>query len=461
MIPLSHPHGLAARFRHSASGSIAIIAAFSLFIVVGAIGLCIDGGRAYTVRLQLQAAVDAAVLASARRLSEDPSADYEAVFRAFFDASFGSKHASEVTGVTLHKTDTMVEGTVNVRVPTTFMQIVSYEQVSIGSTARAQFGMDEAEVILALDNTGSMAGAKMTALKDAASSLVDTLHSSSPAPGKIRIGVVPFARYVNIGTGHRTASWMDVPADYTETVSGCYDTYPNAVSSNCRMQSGTCYNDGIPYSCSYQVCDWDYGSPVNVCSTWTNSYTWTGCVRSRAYPLNLQDSNYATRIPGVLNASCPTAITPLTESRSDVVSAIDAMSANDDTYIPEGLMWAWRALSTQAPFDESRQASVPRLTRYIVLMTDGANTVSPQAADHYGTDTALANQYTREACTNIKGDNVKIFTIAFDVTDTSIKDILQSCASGAGFYYDATDAAGLSAAFNSIAAQISGLRLTQ
>ena len=51
---------------------------------------------------------------------------------------------------------------------------------------------------------------------------------------------------------------------------------------------------------------------------------------------------------------------------------------------------------------------MPSLARYSVIMTDGANTISPQANDPNGSDVALANQYTTEACDNIKGDDIKI-----------------------------------------------------
>lgn len=447
-------------FVRSNSGSVAVLAAFMLLIVAGAIGMCLDGGRAYTVRIQLQTAVDAAVLASARRLSDDPSADAQTVFESFFTASFAGKHSAQIRSVNVTTSDTMVEGSVTADVPTTFMQLFSFDHLEMVTSAQARFGMEEIEVVLALDNTGSMAGTKLDALKSASHALIDSLTTANPAAEKLRLGVVPFARYVNVGLGNRNASWLDVPLDYTETVSGCQDTYPNAVASNCRNVTSTCYNDGTPYSCTYQVCDWNYGTPVNVCSTWTNSYTWSGCVRSRTYPLNLRDGSYSTRIPGVLNASCPSAITPLTSNHSSVRAAIDAMTASDETYIPEGLMWAWRALSPTAPFEESKAGAVGRLARYVVLMTDGANTASPQADNHNGTDAALANQYTAEACDAIKADGIKIFTIAFEVSNSAIKDILRTCATNPGSFFDATDAAALRASFDSIGTQISSLRLT-
>ena len=54
------------------------------------------------------------------------------------------------------------------------------------------------------------------------------------------------------------------------------------------------------------------------------------------------------------NYGCPRPILPLTDNRTDVESAIDAMVAYPamGTYIPTGLAWGWRVLSPGAPFTE-------------------------------------------------------------------------------------------------------------
>ena len=63
--------------------------------------------------------------------------------------------------------------------------------------------------------------------------------------------LVPFAQYVNVGMANRNASWMAVPPDTTTTtIYQCWDTYPNAVKSNCRMVTYTGYDDGVPYTYS-------------------------------------------------------------------------------------------------------------------------------------------------------------------------------------------------------------------
>lgn len=92
-------------------------------------------------------------------------------------------------------------------------------------------------------------------------------------------------------------------------------------------------------------------------------------------------------------------------------------------------------------------------------MTDGANTKSPRYPDHWGSDAGLANQLTTELCTAIKADQITVFTIAFDVTDTTIKNILQSCATTSTNFFDAANSSQLSDAFAQIGNAITALRL--
>ena len=100
-----------------------------------------------------------------------------------------------------------------------------------------------------------------------------------------------------------------------------------------------------------------------------------------------------------------------------------------------------------------------KVRRFMVLMTDGVNSVSPTASGHDGSDTSQADTYTQEACTNIKADNITIFTVAFEVPDNAIKDVLRNCASNGGFFYDAASSAELLAAFDAIGQQLVNLRI--
>lgn len=355
----------------------------------------------------------------------------------------------------------------NVRVPTTLLNVLGFQQFTARIVSRVTRGLGNVEIALVLDTTQSMAGARIDNLKSAATQLIDTLYALPDASTKVKIGVVPFGQYVNVGMANRNASWMSVPADTSINEDWCRDTYPDAVRSNCRMQRVNTTQDGQPYSYDTEVCDWNYGSPVHVCTPVTTTSTWNGCAGARSNPLNIKDEQYSTRIPGIRNVSCPSPLLPLTHQASDIRDSVNALSPQGDTYIPTGLVWGWRVLSNRAPFVES--ASDPAtasgsVRKYLVLMTDGFNTRSPRYAegDHEGWDAAATNQLTRDACDQIKADNdsrIDIFTIAFEVADEPIKDILRYCATPGGAFFDAVDYSRLMTAFSDIGNSVTVARL--
>ncbi|WP_191091601.1 TadE/TadG family type IV pilus assembly protein [Affinibrenneria salicis] len=78
-----------------------------------------------------------------------------------------------------------------------------------------------------------------------------------------------------------------------------------------------------------------------------------------------------------------------------------------------------------------------------------------------GNDTL--NTLTAELCSNIKDSGIKLYTVVLgNGTNSSTKAMMQSCSSGtASYYFDATNVDDLSAAFASIAASLTELRLNK
>ena len=94
------------------------------------------------------------------------------------------------------------------KVDTTFAAIWQ-PTMDIGSTAQMVWGMKRLELVLALDNTGSMSSSnKMTQLKLAAKDLLKTLQNAAKKPDDIKVGIVPFATDVNVGTSNKNAAWI-------------------------------------------------------------------------------------------------------------------------------------------------------------------------------------------------------------------------------------------------------------
>ena len=83
------------------------------------------------------------------------------------------------------------------------------------------------------------------------------------------------------------------------------------------------------------------------------------------------------------------------------------------------------------------------------------------AKGEYQEVSPLANQRSEELCTNIKAKGIKIYTVAFEVADLGIKDILRDCASAPSNFFDADDSSELQTAFENIGANLSPLRIAR
>jgi Flp pilus assembly protein TadG len=183
------------------------------------------------------------------------------------------------------------------------------------------------------------------------------------------------------------------------------------------------------------------------------------------------------------NSMCTTtAITPLTTTKQTVVDAIAAEQANGYTNITGGLMWGWRVLSAGAPFSEGRAKSDTENQKIMILMTDGANTYNTNskflsstysawgyiAQNHLDTTSNSESDVVAKmegrmalACTNAKTDGIKIYTIAFQITDETTLGLLSDCASDPSKAFKSDNNDALLAAFSAIGDDISLLRISQ
>ena len=449
-------------------GGIAVIFSVTILMLMMVSGVAIDFTRAQNTKESLQQDLDSALLfAGNERMQKGADYDIADGAQNYMDGLARQKLAYMKATVAISQpTPTLIQATAQTKIRCTIMQIFGFSELDVVAGAEVALGQQPVEVALVLDNTGSMAGAKMAALKDAAKSLVDIAYQAPEAASHVKIGIVPFSRYVNVGLSNRNQNWISVQPDGTTTgPQQCSMVSPVTGTSNCRDQTGSYYNDGVLTTYIYQTCDYTYGPPVQQCWTPTYTTTWYGCVGSRSYPLDTQDAAYANREQGISNVGCPSEITPLTNDQSALKGQVDAMNAADETYIPTGLMWGWRVLSKEAPYDQGMDPSTmqdgQRVRKVIVLMTDGQNTLSPSYPAHNGNDATLANRLTAEVCQNIKAAGIEIYTVAFNVTDNNIKSILQACATTPNKYFDATDAEKLKVSFNDIAKDFSPLRVTR
>lgn len=459
------------QFGTDRSGNVAMM--FGLFLVpilIGA-GVAIDILRANHIRSELADAADAGLLAAIRAKTFDQSltnAEAETFAREYFNANYRQSSKIRVDDFTFSVDDATGQFILAVTgvVETAIMGIVGQEFLPIDILTEAKYAPGRPlEVALVLDNTFSMSGTKLSDLKDAASDLVETLMSNDNS--NTQIGIVPFSQYVNVGHSRRNESWLEVEDDYTDTdPNHCYNTYPDRTDTNCTTVSRTCYRDGVPYDCSRQSCDTNLGDPVEICEPRTTTFTWRGCVGSRNNPLDETDADYNMEpVPGLLNQRCTNEITPLTNNKTKILDEIDNMAVQGNrTYVPAGLLWGMRLVSPGEPFDEGRgyaEIANENGVKTIILMTDGENTASASYPAHNDSSTIAANQKFEQICNEVKANDIQIYTIAFEVTNNSVKNLLADCADTSDHYFDAADSDQLADAFSSIAASLTELALTR
>ena len=409
-------------------------------------------------RSRLQSTLDAAVLAGSATQSEGE--DGRQTVKDYLKKNFSDPtghQASDVTKVDADKA--IIESTASAKIQTSFLNVIGISEIDIQARSAATYGGQLTEVAIALDVTGSMNdGTKLADAKAAAKDLVDilfTVPGTNKQNEKVKIGVVPFASYVNVGTSARSSSWLDVPADYSTTTYSCQNE--STCTGGYDKKTTTCWSDGIPYSCTQNVCK-GY-TTTNVCKDRTSTYKWYGCVGSRLGTADQQaEATSSSRIPGLLNIGCNKTLTRLTTNKGTVVSAIAGLSAGGETYIAPGVLWGWRVLSSKAPYGDGDDDPV-KTRKAIVIMTDGANTLSANKTYHNGTNVTASNTMLATTCANAKAEKITIYTVAFAVTDTSIKKILTDCATSASYFFDSKNSAELKAAFNQIGQQLSSRRL--
>jgi Flp pilus assembly protein TadG len=184
------------------------------------------------------------------------------------------------------------------------------------------------------------------------------------------------------------------------------------------------------------------------------------------------------------NSGCQTApLQRLTTNMTLVKNELSNMIAAGDTEIPVGLVWGWHLLSPNAPFADGSPYGTANTTKIAVLVTDGQNTygtgsnsadnsyytalgyiwqnrISTNGGDFSNPASAL-NDRLAQLCTNMKAQNIVIYTVPVEVTDPTIQSLLQNCASSPSNYINVTSSSQLQAAFANIAGSIGHLRLSQ
>jgi len=429
--------GALRRFAQARDGAIAIIFALALLPLLLAAGAAIDLGRAYMVKSRLGYAIDAAALAVGAATTTDED-ELEAIMLAFFDANYPAQELGVPATPVMVINDSEVTIYATADVSTTLMSIAQVETLTVSAETLVIRETKGLEVALVLDNTGSMGTTKMNDLKNAAQIFLDILYGNEAENELLKVSVVPFAGTVNVGTSFR----------FLKTTFNNGDWSPDNWAGCVMARSGARdRNDAGPVDSTTR---WDgYLKPSDRNNNWPP-------VRSYKGP----------------NLDCPVELLPLTTTKSTVSNKITQMDSAGITHINVGLVWGWRVLSPGEPFTQGVPYDNEEYNKAIVLMTDGENTFSSSSYGAYGylsegrlgttrssTAENTLDSRTTEVCDAIKAEGILIYTITFQVSSNTSRNLMRGCATDTSKYFDSPNAATLTQTFRAIGKELSNLRI--
>ncbi len=474
------------RFVRERGGSLSSMMGLVFLVLIGAAGGAVDLSNAMRERAIAQHDLDASLISALRNEDTEDMTPEERteVVRKYIARTYG-KLPPEARLTVIKDGDTY-DATLDFEADTTLLGVVGYDSLPVTVASSVTFGPPRPmELALVLDTTHSMGfDGKMDAMKAAANDLVEVLTEE----GTVRVALVPFSRYVNVGLPNRNAAGLDIPDDEPDRQQ-CTTT-PDTREVNCRNEPDTCSNescstytdtctsDGRNYSCEKQDCRTTstYACTRNVCDreeTGTSTTQcnievgnkWRGCVGSREAPHNISPTPSGGPVPGFLEGDCAHPIMRLTTDGTALMNAITQFTPQGETYIAPALLWGARLISPDAPFpDGTPDTADPSIYKVIVLMSDGANTVSkiPGEILHTGDDRTASDDQLRQICDGIKARGTTIFTVAYDIEDADGRALLSDCASGGGQkFFDARNASELAESFESIARGFRRVRVSQ
>lgn len=490
---------VAKNFFRKTDGNVAMIFALTLLPIFLAVGAAVDITRALIVRDRLGQAMDAAALA----VGGTPGLTNEtrqALAEKYFAANYPVDEMGTPGQLMVSVTGDVVTMTATAEVTTTLMAILGQNTLGVSAATEVTKESKGLEVVMVLDNTGSMSGSKIAALRDAATELVNILFGEETAPTKLKIGLVPFAAAVNIGTGVLGQTIVDegglssIHGENFDETSGevnifdLYDQIPNRAWTGCVETRPMPYdtNDITPVTSNPDTLWVPFFSPdmPDNKSSYDNRYlsdTISGSYDTRQrYIGKYNGRSVSSSRRGPQKECTVPPLTPLTNQKQVLLSAINSMGASGWTHIPVGLAWGWRVISPGKPFSEGRPYDDIEYTKAIILLTDGANTIDTESTHNksnysaygflnegrLGTTSASSfraklNSNTTTICDSVKALDVRVYTITFQVSSSTTRTLMEDCATEPALYFDSPSSQDLQTVFQTIANDLSNLRLSK
>jgi Flp pilus assembly protein TadG len=201
------------QFRSANAANVTVTFALATIPIVGFVGAAVDYSHANSVKAAMMAAGDTAALMLSKDAAALTNSQLQTKANEYFKALF---NRPEATNLVVAATYTSSSGstltlTASSSVKTSFMNVMGFSSLKVGTNSVVKWGNIKLRVALALDITGSMSSdGKMTALKTATKNLLNQLKAAAAKDGDVYVSIIPFNKDVNLGTSNYTVtSWLD------------------------------------------------------------------------------------------------------------------------------------------------------------------------------------------------------------------------------------------------------------
>ncbi|KEJ89275.1 TadE/TadG family type IV pilus assembly protein [Sulfitobacter donghicola] len=451
-------------FKQGEDGNVTVLslALIAILGILASVAWDMNGNEFHRVRMQNTA--DRAVLAAA---DLDQTLSPDEVVRDYFDKA---GYPTLVTGVNI--SEGLNFRTVSVSsagiMETDFIKGQGGErEMLVNVFSEAEERVNNVEISMVLDISGSMSeGSKMSNLRDAASTFVDTVITEE-TKDLVSLSVVPYSEHVSAGP--EIMSKFNV--DWDHSYSHCME-FSEADFDRSDLRRDKTYDQVQHFQWGYNGYNNDRSTPV--------------C------PIGADED-----------------VVAFSQNASDLKYKIGRLVPRGSTSIFAGMKWAtglldpdFRTINQQLiqdgdadPAFSARPAAFDdhETLKTVILMTDGQNHYSYRIDDRYYANSSHVAHWNRynlnwylsryvssryhdnfkyvkywpdygdtlldKVCDAAKEKNIVIWSIGFEVSDHGA-DVMRNCASSPSHFFR-VEGVEIKEAFKAIARQINQLRLTQ
>lgn len=438
-------------YKRNVQGVFSINAALASTVILGLVGLGVDTTRFYSGQERLQSIADIAALAA---LSEGATNELrQEIFREYIVDMVASEPLftgePEFSAESYSQTDSLAEMTSTVRVPMNFLFVPDFvPEVKVAATTSTEKGLEEIEVVLALDISSSMNGQRIVKAKEAAIDFVEILLKENSNNDRVAISLVPFGGSVRVPyilRGMKTTPKTGDPND------------PKEWHADWRMKPH--WIDGNFNFCfRYQADEVVKGfSPTDRWPRIEDFYSW-----NRSNPWCPKKGNE---------------FIPLTRDKDKLVKVINGLTLSDGTGTDHAMAWSrvnldprWKT-KLQTAADVGPKPVSKSTRKFVVLLSDGGATGQHHVLAEHRTgslpyysrrkwhyNNTVGKNNLQALCDLIDSEGTVVYSIGFLLNYQREVDELANCASRPTTFFRA-DQTNLRDVFRSIASQISPQRL--